>query len=1417
MRLARRLGVEFSWQGLGADGVYDVIFSPDWGEIDGKIDGMAEESRAYYRQYGNTPTRSRGDRELGRVLLDYLRRSLPEYMVPAAIVGLEALPLTPSGKLDRRALPEPGGGAYASREYERPEGEVEIALARIWAELLKVERVGRNDNFFELGGHSLLAISLIERMRREGLSSDVRTLFSAPTLRVLAEAVTGASDVEAPPNLIPEGCLAITPEMLPLAELTQEEIDAIVSGVPGGAANVQDIYPLAPLQEGILFHHLMNAEGDAYLLHSLLAFDTRERLERLLGALRAVIARHDILRTALVWEGLREPAQVVWREAPLPVEEVELDPDGGGVVEQLLARFDPRGTRLDLSRAPLMRCVVAREWAGGRWLLLWLFHHLTNDHTTLEIMVKEARAYLLREIGLLPEPVPFRNYVAQARLRGRREEEEAFFREMLGDVDEPTSPYGLLEARGDGTGINEARAELDAGLAAKLRGRARALGVSAASVCHLAWGMVLGRLTGREDVVFGTVLFGRMGGGEGADRALGLFINTLPIRLRVGKDGVERSVRRTQELLGELVKREHASLALAQRCSGVTAPTPLFSSLFNYRHSPRRKEGTPGAERAWEGIELLDFGDRTNYPLAMSVDDLGDGFALTVQGARPVEPGRVCNYMRTALEGLVEALERMPWIEVRDIEVQPEAERRQLLEEWNATRVEYPREKCVHELFEEQVERSPESVAVAYEGGQLSYGELNARANRLARHLRELGVGPDVRVAICMERSLEMVVGLLGALKAGGAYLPLDPAYPPERLAYMLEDGEPVVLLSHEAALSATAVRPPKLPVLNLGSEEWRWADQSESNLERSETGLEAGNLAYVIYTSGSTGAPKGAMNEHQGLVNRLAGMQRDYGLEMRDAVLQKTPFSFDVSVWEFFWPLLYGGRLVMARPDGHKNPEYLAGIIQQQNITTLHFVPSMLQAFLEYDEASECRRLVQVICSGEALSPSLAGRFHERLPDTELYNLYGPAEAAIDVTGWNCRQGTISAGVPIGHPLANTRVYILDTHQQLTPPGAVRELYIGGVQVGRGYLARPRLTAERFVPDSFGVEPGARLYRTGDLARWRADGNLEFLGRNDFQVKLRGIRIELGEIETKLAAHPELREVVVVAIESGDAGKRLVAYYTGGDVGAEALRDHLDSVLPEYMIPAAYVHLEALPLTPSGKLDRKALPAPEVGAYANREYEPPEGEVEIALARIWAELLKVERVGRNDNFFELGGHSLLAIQVLSRLRQSLGVEVALASLFAHPILAEFARAIEGAAQAELPPIARADRSRPLELSFAQQRLWFLAQFEGASRAYHIGGGLRLRGELDRQALCRALDRIVARHEALRTTFSWLDGRPVQIIGPAEGGFQLTEHDLSHETEATDELRRLAEREAGEPFDLEGGPADSRAAGATKG
>ncbi|HEX8360313.1 MAG TPA: amino acid adenylation domain-containing protein, partial [Longimicrobium sp.] len=1140
---------------------------------------------------------------------------------------------------------------------------------------------------------------------------------------------------------------------------------------------------------------LLATEGDPYLLPVLFSIEERGRMDAFLDAVRAVVARHDILRTAVVWEGLPEPVQVVWRDAPLRVEELRLDPAAGDLAAQLLERFDPRRHRIAVDQAPLMCAYTAWDAENGRWLLLLLRHHLVSDHTTVEAMLREVRAHLAGQGGELPEALPFRGFVAQARLGMERGGHEAFFREMLGGVDEPTAPFGLLHG---GAEAAEARLRVDDRVAAGLRERARRLGVSVASLYHVAWAQVLARVSGRDDVVFGTLMLGRMHAGSGADRVMGPFINTLPIRLAVGEAGAEACVRSTHALLAELMRHEHAPLALAQRCSAVQAPSPLFSALLNYRHGAAEQELRAG--EAWGGIRVIHADERTNYPLALNVDDLGDGFLLTAQVEAAVGPERVCAMVHAALEGLLEALRTAPGTPVGRIDILPAAERSRVVEGWNSTDAPFPQDRCIHELFEAQVERTPRAVALVCEEERLTYAELNARANRLAHHLRERGVGPDQRVALCVERSVEMVVGLLGVLKAGGAYVPLDPGYPEDRLRHMLEDSAPVVLLTQGAL--AGRFRESGVAVMELDSAEW--AGGPVANPERA--GLTPRHLAYVIYTSGSTGRPKGVMNEHLGVVNRLVWMQEEYGLEARDAVLQKTSFSFDVSVWEFFWPLLTGARLVMARPEGHKDPGYLVDAIRRERITTVHFVPSMLQLFLEHPRVESCTGLVRVVCSGEALPAAQVRRFHERLPGCELHNLYGPTEAAVDVTAWPCVPGETGTLVPIGRPIANTRIYILDAAGRPAPVGVAGELYIGGVQVARGYLNRAELTAERFVPDPFSGDPEARLYRTGDLARWLADGSIEYLGRNDDQVKIRGFRVELGEIEARLATHPGVREAIVLAREDVPGDKRLVAYLVGDEgADAETLRAHLLAALPEHMVPAAYVRLDALPLTPNGKTDRKALPAPGGGAHSARVYEAPAGETETALAEIWAEVLGVHPVGRHDHFFELGGHSLLAVQVTSRVRQVLDMDVALGDLFLRPVLADFAHALETASRAQLPDIRPADRTGPLALSFAQQRLWFIAQLGGAESAYNISAQLRLRGALDRDALGRALDRIVQRHEALRTVFTAADGEPEQVI-LAEGRFPLAEHDLEGHPEPAAELRRLVEDEAGEPFHLERGP-----------
>ncbi|AIS50472.1 D-alanine--poly(phosphoribitol) ligase, subunit 1 [Burkholderia pseudomallei] len=1353
-------------------------------------------------------------------LREQATRHLPAYMVPSAYVRLDAWPLTPNGKLDRRALPAPADDAYARAEYEAPQGAKEEALAAIWKDLLPVERISRHDNFFELGGHSLLVIGLSEKLRAAGLHADVRVVYRASTLADLAAHLgTDNQDIRIPLNLIADGDEHITPAQLTLVALSQESIDALMTKVEGGAANVQDIYPLAPLQEGILFHHLMSGESDPYVLSGVLAFRGREVMERFVSALQQMIDRHDILRTGFFWEGLEQPVQVVQRRATLPVSVVELDAREGDIVRQLEARFDSRGYRMDVSRAPLMHVHAACDGEHERWVARVLFHHLSIDHTTLERVIEEARAIGQGRAEDLPRPEPFRNFVAQARLGVSEADHEAYFRAKLGDIDEPTAPFGLLSVQGDGREIAEASRRLKPELSGALRGHARRLGVSAASMMHVAWGLVLSRTTGRQDVVFGTVLFGRMQGGAQSDRSLGLFINTLPVRMRVAQTGVEASVKGTHAQLAELMRHEHAPLVLAQRCSGVPAQTPLFTSLLNYRYSKPKV----AAAHIADGIELLDGHERTSYPLSMTVDDHERDFTIVAKVCERIGPQRVCELMELALEQLTRALSANPGGELAELDVLPAAERTQVLHGWNETGRAYARDACLHQLFEAQVSRTPEAAAVICGDETLSYTDLDARANRLAHYLRGQGVGPDTRVGLALGRGVEMMTGLLAILKAGGAYVPLDPGYASERLRAILDDSRPAIVLADAAgrtALDALAGAP---PIADLHADASRWS-ALPSTPPRVE-GLTPRHLAYVIYTSGSTGQPKGVMVEHASVVNLWRALDEAIYRAHPSArrVSLNASIAFDSLVKQ--WVQLLSGRTLVVVPEPVRfDGRRLLDAIGRDRIDVFDCTPSQL-ALIEGARGPEDEAYPQVtLVGGEAIGKGMWSELASASSRT-YYNVYGPTECTVDAT---LARITAEHAPHIGGPLANVRAYVLNERLSPAPVGVRGELYIGGAGVARGYLNRPELTRERFIDDPFVA--GGRLYRTGDLARWRTDGKLEYLGRNDFQVKIRGFRIELGEIEAQLAKVAGVREVVVLARDSASevhdsatehatpdalspspetstatatataTEKRLVAYYTG-DADVVALRAQAAQHLPSYMVPSAYVRLDAWPLTPNGKLDRRALPAPADDAYARAEYEAPRGAKEEALAAIWRELLHVERVSRHDNFFELGGHSLLAVQLVSRLRQALSVEVALSTVFDAPVLSALAERLEAGNTEVLPPIPLAPRDGRIALSLAQQRLWFLTQLEGVSEAYHMSGAVRLDGPLNREVLQRALNRIVMRHEALRTCFVREEGEPIQVIQP-HADLTVSYHDLREAEQSEQRAKDLSQAHASAPFDL---------------
>ena len=951
--------------------------------------------------------------------------------------------------------------------------------------------------------------------------------------------------------------------------------------------------------------------------------------------------------------------------------------------------------RFDVGRPPLFRVYLSEDQVRGRWLVMILFHHLVIDHTTLDLIQREVVESLLAEqegrVARLARPRPFREFVVEARTAVDPAEHERFFEEMLHDIEEPSAPFGLMDVQGAGGNVSEAKKPLSPELTSRLRGQARRVGVSVASLCHVAWAQVVARSTGRSDVVFGTVLSGRFQGSASSDQALGIFINTLPLRVSVGSGGVEESVRAVHGRLIALMHHEHASLALAQRQSAVAPPLPLFTSILNHRHVGQPATGDEAV--AWKAVlgdvEILRGEERTNYPIIVSVDDTAEDLTLDIQTQPGLDPERLVAFMETALAGLVQALEEAPETALGELEVLPASERRRVVEEWNATDRGYDLERTLVDLLEAQAGRTPEACAVrAGEHGvadTLSYRELDERADALAVRLQAMGVGRDVPVAVSMERSAELVVALVGVLKAGGAYVPVDPHYPADRRAFMLEDSGAQVVLTQQALAggplgSATVVEVDTI-----------WSELGETT-GVPERRAAPESLAYVIYTSGSTGRPKGAMIEHRSIVNRLEWMQEHFGLEETDVVLQKTPYSFDVSVWEFFWPLMTGAVLVMARPEGHKDPRYLWEVMDREGVSTVHFVPSMLALFLEEARAGGATPLQRVICSGEALSPALRDRFSSLLPTVELTNLYGPTEAAVDVSWWRCGVGDSAVSVPIGWPVANTRLYVLDGRMRPVPTGVAGELFIGGVQVGRGYLNRPDLTAERFLASPF--KEGERLYRTGDLARTLPNGAIEFLGRLDHQVKVRGFRIELGEVESRLQAHPGVREAVVVAGE-----ERLVAYVVPGgeEPTAEVLRGWMSETLPEYMVPALFVPLQALPLTPNGKVDRKALPRPGATTAAPVDDTAPRSETETQLAAIWCEILSLERCGVHADFFSLGGHSLLVPRVIWTISERLEVELPVRALYSAPTVAELALRVDAQRLLSVEPALSSEPTESFE------------------------------------------------------------------------------------------------------------------------
>ncbi|WP_344301710.1 amino acid adenylation domain-containing protein, partial [Streptomyces murinus] len=1080
-----------------------------------------------------------------------------------------------------------------------------------------------------------------------------------------------------------------------------------------GRPRIQDILPLSAFQEGLLFHSLFDpTDTDVYTVQW--AFDLKGTLdtEALRAAAETVLRRHPNLRASFRQRKTGEPVQVIPTEVPLPWREFDLSAQSREEAGREAARLviEDRATRFDPARPPLLRFTLIRIAADLHRLVL-INHHLILDGWSMPLFMRELfTLYTNRcDESALPRVAPYRDFLAHVANQDREAGREAW-RAVLADLDGET-----LVAPGatrQGTAIPErVHAELSAEDTAALTRQLRTRGLTLNTAVQGAWGILLSRLTGRDDVTFGATVSGRSPELAGAASMIGMLINTIPVRMRVVPSAsLQTGLQQLQDTQAQLLQHHHIGLSELHSMAGTKELFDTCIVFENYPVDPQSLDLTDAGLH----VESMEVKDAAHYPLRL-VAVPGERLRMWLDYRPDLFDQPTAERIMGWLLRLLEAVRVDPSRTVAATEMVDPAERALVMGEWNDTSTAVPG-NTLPALFEEQVARTPDAVAVVFEGVELSYREVNERANRLARLLVEGGAGPERFVAVALPRSAELVVALLAVLKTGAAYVPIDPEYPADRIAYILADADPMCVIT---GLGADGVLP-------AGSDQVLLDDPAtRENLDARASGdltdaerlasLHTGAPAYVIYTSGSTGRPKGVVVEHRGIVNRLLWMQDRFGLAADDRVLQKTPSGFDVSVWEFFWPLVVGAGLVVARPGGHRDPAYVAEVIAEQRVTTVHFVPSMLQVFLQEPAAARCAGLRRVVCSGEALPPEVVERFRQVL-DVPLFNLYGPTEASVDVSWWEC-QGPLGAVVPIGRPVWNTQLYVLDAGLAPAPVGVAGELYIAGTQLARGYHDRPGLTAERFVADPFGAA-GARMYRTGDLVRWNAAGEIEYLGRVDDQVKVRGFRIELGEIESVLAGHPGVAQVAVVVREDRPGDKRLVAYVVADGASAvdpAGLRDFVAAAVPEYMVPSAVLVLDALPLTPNGKLDRRALPAPEFTARA--ESRAPRTEQERQLCELFAEVLGVDEVGIDDNFFEMGGHSLLATRLVSRVRSVLGVELGIRALFEAPSVAGLVSRIEGAG-AGRPTLRAVERPELVPVSFAQRRLWFLGRLEGPSATY---------------------------------------------------------------------------------------------------
>ena len=1240
----------------------------------------------------------------------FLREKLPGYMVPSAFMILDSMPRTPNDKVDRNALPTPDAlQREVGEDFVAPRSYMEKVLGTIWAKVLQLDRVGIHDNFLDLGGHSIKATQVVSQIREIfGLEMPLSKFFETKTLMDLAQwldslllkEVRELPQEEAERLVKAEGLLVanaadvsqdgnVSLEEYGLSETKLALLKIRLRGSFKSDLNSRKIpkrlesrkAPLSFAQQRLWLIEQQDVGSTAYTIPFAYQIEGQLDAKVLEQSLREVVRRHEILRTAFVIFN-DEPVQIIKQDFTLELPVVNLEHLTTVEREAEVSRIIAEAVRhpFELSTGNLARYLLLRL-SQNEHVLLLVMHHIVFDGWSVGVFSRELSALYEAFLTGKPSPLPelavqyadFAHWQRQWLQGPILESQLSYWKKQLGGklpVLELTTDYPRPPIKTYAGGRHSFK--LSPSLSEALKVLAQRQSVTLFMVLLAAFKVLLYRYTGQQNILVGTAIANR--NRQDIENLIGFFVNTLVLRTEISGDSsfLDLLKRVSNVSLDAYDNQDLPFEKLVEQISPERSlsHTPLFQVMFVLQNAAMLSLEIPGL-----ATKIFDIHNgASKFDLQIELVEESEGltgwfeYNKDLFSSATIE--RMTGHFLTLLQGIVAAPEQR----VADLPILTQKERHQILVEWNDTTEAFPRDKCIHHLFEEQVERSPEAIAVVFEDRKLTYAQLNRLSNQLARYLQKLGVKPDTLVGICLERSIEMVVGLMGILKAGGVFVPIAPDYPEERRNFMLADSGVKEILTQkqlEADFPDCGVRK-----IFLDFDRAEISKESTDNLTFSLT-LE--NLAYTIYTSGSTGRPKGVMNTHGGVLNRLHWMQSVYQLTEQDRVLQKTPFSFDVSVWEFFWPLMVGARLVLARPGSHKDSTYLAKLIADEKITTLHFVPSMLQLFVEEPNIEYCSSLRRVICSGEALPYELQKRFFNRL-NAELHNLYGPTEASIDVTFWKCQRENDNEIVPIGRPIANTQIYILDTNLQPVPVGVAGEICIGGVGLARGYLNQPDLTAEKFIPNPFSEQPGTRLYRTGDLGRYLPNGNIEFLGRIDHQVKIRGFRIELGEIEWALQSHPSVREAVVVAREDSSWEKRLVAYLVAKEAGitVKEVRSFLREKLPDYMMPSFFVKLDSMPLTANGKADRKALPNPyDVQPESEEHYVMPRTPLEQKIAEIWKQVIGMDRVGVHDNFFDLGGHSLLATKVVMRLREAFQIELPVRCLFESPTVESLTRTVE--------------------------------------------------------------------------------------------------------------------------------------------